>query len=90
MPLLNENLKMITCNEFRTFLKKMVQDKIEKEWSEDYVEKIDLVLIPRNTIKRRYENKGIDLIKLIKDPIYYKHVKKNINPQGNLEFQHKN
>ena len=68
----------------------MVQDNIEKEWTEDYVEKIDLVLIPRNTIKRRYENKGIDLIKLINDPNYYKHVKKNVNPQGNLEFQHKN
>ena len=68
----------------------MVQDKIEKEWSENYVEKIDLVMIPRNTIKRRYENKGIDLIKLINDPNYYKHVKTYVNQQGNLEFQHKN
>ena len=68
----------------------MVQDKIEIEWSENYVEKIDLVMIPRNTIKRRYENKGIDLIKLINDPNYYKHVKTYVNPQGNLEFQHKN
>tara|TARA_B100000941_G_C28076919_1_gene336849 strand:- start:102 stop:374 length:273 start_codon:yes stop_codon:yes gene_type:complete len=90
MTFLNKNLKMISCSNFRLFLKKMVQDNIEKEWTEDYVEKIDLVLIPRNTIKRRYENKGIDLIKLINDPNYYKHVKKNVNPQGNLEFQHKN
>ena len=89
MTFLNKNLKMISCSNFRLFLKKMVQDNIEKEWTEDYVEKIDLVLIPRNTIKRRYENKGIDLIKLINDPNYYKHVKKNVNPQGNLEFQHK-
>ena len=90
MTFLNKNLKMISCSNFRLFLKKMVQDNIEKEWTKDYVEKIDLVLIPRNTIKRRYENKGIDLIKLINDPNYYKHVKKNVNPQGNLEFQHKN
>ena len=34
----------------------------EKEWTERYAENIDLVIIPRNTIKRRYENKGIDLI----------------------------
>ena len=73
MPLLNENLKMISCSDFRLFLKKMVQDKIEKEWTEDFVEKIDLVLLPRNTIKRRYENKGIDLIKLINDSSYYKY-----------------
>ena len=90
MPLLNENLKMISCSDFRLFLKKMVQDKIEKEWTEDFVEKIDLVLLPRNTIKRRHENKGIDLIKLINDSSYYKHVKRNVTPQGNLEFQHKN
>ena len=90
MTLFNEKLKMISCSNFRLFLKKMVQDKIEIEWSENYVEKIDLVMIPRNTIKRRYENKGIDLIKLINDPNYYKHVKTYVNPQGNLEFQHKN
>ena len=29
-------------------------------------------------------------IKLINDPNYYKHVKINVNFQGNLEFQHKN
>ena len=90
MPLINEKLKMLTCSDFRLFLKKLVQDKIEKEWTERYAENIDLVIIPRNTIKRRYENKGIDLIKLINDKSYYKHVKKNVNPQGNLEFQHKN
>ena len=90
MPLISDKIKMISCSDFRLFLKKMVQDKIEIEWSERYVEKIDLVMIPRNTIKRRYENKGIDLIKLINDPNYYKHVKTYVNPQGNLEFQHKN
>ena len=89
MPFLNENLKMISCSDFRLFLKKMVQDKIEKEWSELYVEKIDLVMIPRNTIKRRYENKGIDLIKLINDISYYNHVKLNVNSRGSLEFDKK-
>ena len=90
MPLLNEKIKMLTCSDFRLFLKQLVQDSIEKEWTKSYVENIDLVIFPRNTIKRRYENKGIDLIKLIYDKSYYKHVKKNVNPQGNLEFQHKN
>tara|TARA_B100000927_G_scaffold266015_1_gene239102 strand:+ start:320 stop:592 length:273 start_codon:yes stop_codon:yes gene_type:complete len=90
MALLNEKIKMLACSEFRLFLKKMIQDKIEKEWTEDHVQNIDLVLFTRNSIKRRYENKGIDLIKLINDKSYYDHVKKNVNPQGNLEFQHKN
>ena len=56
---------MITCSEFRIFLKKLIKDKIEKEWTEDFVDNLNLVMVPRNTIKRRYENKGIDLIKLI-------------------------
>ena len=38
------------------------------------------------TIKRRYENKGIDLVKLIYDSSYYKRVKKNVNSRGNIEF----
>ena len=84
--LINENIKSITCTDFRIFLKKLVKDKIEKEWSEKFVEDINLVLIPRMTIKRRYENKGIDLIKLIYDNSYYKRVKKNVNSRGNLEF----
>jgi hypothetical protein len=41
------------------------------------------------TIKRRYENKGIDLIKLINDISYYKHVKLNVNSRGSLEFDKK-
>ena len=90
MPLLNDKLKMISCTDFRLFLKKLVKDKIEKEWSESFINDLNLVILPRNTIKRRYENKGIDLIKLINDKSYYDHVKKNVNPQGNLEFQHKN
>ena len=87
MPLINEKLKMLTCSDFRLFLKKLVQDKIEKEWTERYAENIDLVIIPRNTIKRRYENKGIDLIKLIDDVSYYDKVKKNIKTRGSLEFK---
>ena len=68
----------------------MIKDKIEKEWTENFVDEMNFITIPRMTIKRRYENKGIDLIKLINDPNYYKHVKTYVNPQGNLEFQHKN
>ncbi len=86
MVLLNNKLKHLSCSDFRIFLKKLVKDKIEKEWSEKFVEDINLVLIPRMTIKRRYENKGIDLIKLIYDNSYYKRVKKNVNSRGNLEF----
>ena len=88
MPLLNEKLKMISCSDFRLFLKKMINDKIEKEWTENFVENLNFIMISRNTIKRRYEDKGIDLIKLINDVSYYKHVKKKVNSRGNLEFQH--
>ena len=86
--LINESIKSITCSEFRIFLKRLIKDKIEKEWTEDFVEQINFVTIPRMTIKRRYENKGIDLIKLINDISYYKHVKKKVNSRGNLEFEH--
>ena len=89
MPLLNEKLKMISCSDFRLFLKKMINDKIEKEWTANYVENLNFIMFSRNTIKRRYEDKGIDLIKLINDVSYYKHVKKKVNSRGNLEFQHK-
>jgi translation elongation factor EF-Ts len=89
MPLLNEKLKMISCSDFRLFLKKMINDKIEKEWTENFVENLNFIMVSRNTIKRRYEDKGIDLIKLINDISYYKHVKKRVNSRGNLEFQHK-
>ena len=88
MPLLNEKLKMISCSDFRLFLKKMINDKIEKEWTQNFVENLNFIMVSRNTIKRRYEDKGIDLIKLINDVSYYKHVKKKVNSRGNLEFQH--
>ena len=87
MPLINEKLKSISCSEFRVFLKKLVKDKIEKEWSPDFIDNMNLVIIPRMTIKRRYENKGIDLIKLINSPSYYQRVKKNVNSRGSLEFK---
>ena len=89
MPLLNEKLKMISCSDFRSFLKKMINDKIEEEWTENFVENLNFIMVSRNTIKRRYEDKGIDIIKLINDVSYYKHVKKRVNSRGNLEFQHK-
>ena len=89
MPLINEKIKLLTCSEFRVFLKKLIKDKIEKEWSTDFIDNINLVMIPRMTIKRRYENKGIDLIKLISDTSYYEKVRKNVNSRGSLEFKDK-
>ena len=89
MTLINEKLKLLSCTDFRIFLKKLVEDKIEKEWTTDFIENMNLVIIPRMTINRRYENKGIDLIKLINDVSYYAKVKKNINSRGSLEFKDK-
>ena len=89
MTLINEKLKLLTCSEFRVFLKKLIRDKIEKEWSTDFIDNMNLVMIPRMTIKRRYENKGIDLIKLINSASYYQRVKKNVNSRGSLEFKDK-
>ena len=90
MTLVNDKIKMISCSDFRFFLKKMIKDKIEKQWSESFVENLNFVMVSRNTIKRRYEDKGIDLIKLLNDVSYYKHVQKaNVNSRGNLEFQYK-
>lgn len=87
MPLINEKIKLMTCTEFRVFLKKLIKDKIEKEWSTNFVDNLNFVMIPRMTIKRRYENKGIDLIKLINSSSYYQKVKKNVNTRGSLEFK---
>ena len=89
MSLLNEKLKLMSCTEFRVFLKKLIEDKIEKEWTPNFIDNMNFVMIPRMTIKRRYENKGIDLLKLIKDISYYKHVKDNVNSRGSLEFDKK-
>ena len=61
MPLLNDKLKMISCTDFRLFLKRLIKDKIEKEWSEHFVNDLNLVILPRNTIKRRYENSYISI-----------------------------
>ena len=87
MVLINEKIKLLSCSEFRVFLKKLVKDKIEKEWSTDFIDNMNFIIIPRMTIKRRYENKGIDLIKLINSPSYYQKVKKNVNSRGSLEFK---
>jgi hypothetical protein len=89
MPLINEKLKLLSCSEFRVFLKKLIDDKIEKEWSADFIDNMNLVMIPRMTIRRRYENKGIDLLKLISDTSYYEKVRKNVNSRGSLEFKDK-
>ena len=89
MTLVNDKIKMISCSDFRLFLKKMIKDKIEKQWSESFVENLNFVMVSRNTIKRRYEDKGIDLIKLLNDASYYKHVQNRVNSRGNLEFQYK-
>tara|TARA_B100001250_G_scaffold72091_1_gene58514 strand:+ start:205 stop:474 length:270 start_codon:yes stop_codon:yes gene_type:complete len=87
MPLISEKLKLMSCSEFRVFLKKLIKDKIEREWSPNFIDNMNFVMIPRMTIKRRYENKGIDLIKLINSTIYYQKVKKNVNSRGSLEFK---
>jgi len=89
MPLINEKLKLLSCSEFRVFLKTLIDDKIEKEWSADFIDNMNLVMIPRMTIRRRYENKGIDLLKLISDTSYYEKVRKNVNSRGSLEFKDK-
>ena len=89
MSLFNENLKLMSCTEFRVFLKKLIEDKIEKEWTPNFIDNMNFVMIPRMTIKRRYENKGIDLIKLINSTSYYQKVKKNVNSRGSLEFKDK-
>ena len=89
MSLLNEKLKLMSCTEFRVFLKKLIEDKIEKEWTPNFIDNMNFVMIPRTTIKRRYENKGIDLIKLINSTSYYQKVKKNVNSRGSLEFKDK-
>ena len=41
--LINENIKSITCTDFRIFLKKLVKDKIEKEWTEDFIDQINFI-----------------------------------------------
>ena len=89
MSLLNEKLKLMSCTEFRVFLKKLIEDKIEKEWTPNFIDNMNFVMIPRMTIKRRYENKGIDLIKLINSNSYYQKVKKNVNSRGSLELKDK-
>ena len=89
MSLLNEKLKLMSCTEFRVFLKKLIEDKIEKEWTPNFIDNMNFVMIPRMTIKRRYENKGIDLIKLINSSSYYQKVKKNVNSRGSLKFKDK-
>ena len=87
MPLISDKIKMISCSDFRLLLKKLIKDKIEKEWTETFIDDLNLVIFLRSTIKRRYENKGIDLIKLINNPNYYNHVKTNINSNGSLDIE---
>ena len=41
MVLINEKIKLLSCSEFRVFLKKLVKDKIEKEWSTDFIDNIN-------------------------------------------------
>ena len=87
MPLISDKIKMISCSDFRLFLKKLIKDKIEKEWTESFIDDLNLVIFPRSTIKRRYQNKCIDLIKLINSSSYYKHVKTDIYINGSLEIE---
>ncbi len=50
MSLFNENLKLMSCTEFRVFLKKLIEDKIEKEWTTNFIDNMNFVMIPRMTI----------------------------------------
>ena len=61
MPLLNDKLKMISCTDFRLFLKKLVKDKIEKEWSEHFINDLNLSYAVGPTTWA----KGIDLSLLV-------------------------
>ena len=45
MPLINEKIKLLSCSEFRMFLKKLIKDKIEREWSTDFIDNMNLVMI---------------------------------------------
>ena len=37
MVLYNEKIKHLSCSDLRVFLKRLVKDKIEKEWNEDFI-----------------------------------------------------
>ena len=87
MVLYNEKIKHLSCSDLRVFLKRLVKDKIEKEWTEDFIDSMNLVIIPRMTIKRRYENKGIDMSRLIDNPTYYQHVKKSVDLEAILNLK---
>ena len=43
MALINKNIKSITCSEFRVLIQKLVKDKIEKEWTENYIDEMNFV-----------------------------------------------
>ena len=87
MLLMNDNIKMISCSDFKLFLKKIIKDKIEKEWTESFIDDLNLFIFLISNIKRRYQNKCIDLIKLINSSSFYKHVKTNIYSNGSLEIK---
>ena len=42
MSLLNEKLKLMSCTEFRVFLKKLIEDKIEKEWTPNFIDNMNV------------------------------------------------
>ena len=44
MVLINEKIKLLSCSEFRVFLKKLVKDKIEKEWSTDFIDNMNFII----------------------------------------------
>ena len=87
MLLMNDNIKMISCSDFKLLLKKIIKDKIEKEWTESFIDDLNLFIFLISNIKRRYQNKCIDLIKLINSSSFYKHVKTNIYSNGSLEIK---
>ena len=87
MVLYNEKIKHLSCSDLRVFLKRLVKDKIEKEWTEDFIDNMNLVIIPRMTIKRRYENKGIDMSRLIDNPTTISMSKRVSTPEAILNLK---
>ena len=60
MVLYNKKIKHLSCSDLRVFLKRLVKDKIEKEWTEDFIDNMNLVIIPRMTICLLYTSDAAD------------------------------
>ena len=41
MTLINDKLKLLSCSDLRTFLKKLIKDKIETEWTDHFIDNMN-------------------------------------------------